>query len=215
VNGRIEAVCVSGDPRFRLPKRRSGIDKRPVAGRVAVHELGLDGDVQVEKRHHGGEGQAVYAYAQEDADWWERELDRELPAGAFGENLRTSGLDLVGAVLGERWQVGTALFEVTAWRTPCATFERYWGVPQLIKRFTARGATGAYLRVLQTGAVGAGDVVEVVSRPDHGLTVGEAFRIVTTEQSRLPELEPALEFLPLKDQPRLATRIAARTGARA
>jgi MOSC domain-containing protein YiiM len=215
VSGRVDAVCVSGEPRFRLPTRRSGIDKRPVTGRVAVHPLGLDGDVQVEKRHHGGEGQAVYAYAQEDADWWERELDRELPAGAFGENLRTSGLDLVGAVLGERWQVGTALCEVTAWRTPCATFERYWGVPQLIKRFTARGATGAYLRVLQTGAVGAGDVVEVVSRPDHGLTVGEAFRIVTTEQSRLPELEPALEFLPLKDQPRLATRIAARTGARA
>jgi MOSC domain-containing protein YiiM len=212
VSGRIEAVCVSGSPRFRLPTRRSGIDKRPVGGRVAVRDLGLDGDVQVEKRHHGGEGQAVYAYAQEDADWWERELDRELPAGAFGENLRTSGLDLVGAVLGERWQVGTALFEVTAWRTPCATFERYWGVPQLIKRFTARGATGAYLRVLQTGAVGAGDVVEVVSRPEHGLTVGEAFRIVTTEQSRLPELEPALEFLPLKDQPRLAARISAATG---
>jgi MOSC domain-containing protein YiiM len=215
VRGRVEAVCVSGDPTFRLPRRRSGIDKRPVPGRVAVGALGLDGDVQVEKRHHGGEGQAVYAYAQEDADWWERELDRALPAGSFGENLRTSGLDLVGAVLGERWQVGTALFEVTAWRIPCATFERFWAVPQLIKRFTAHGATGAYLRVLETGTVGAGDAVEVVSRPDHGLTVGEGFRIVTAEQDRLPELEPVLRFLPLKDQPKLAQRIAARTGARA
>ena len=215
MSGRVEAVCVSGDPRFRLPRRRSGIDKRPVAGRVAVGPLGLDDDVQVEKRHHGGEGQAVYVYAQEDADWWERELDRALPAGSFGENLRTTGLDLVGAVLGERWQVGTALFEVTAWRIPCATFERFWAVPQLIRRFTAHGATGAYLRVLETGTVAAGDAVEVVHRPDHGLTVGEGFRIVTTEQARLPELEPVLHVLPVKDQPKLAQRIAARTGARA
>jgi MOSC domain-containing protein YiiM len=215
VRGRVDAVCVSGDPQFRLPSRRSGIDKRPVSGRVAVGPLGLDGDVQVEKRHHGGEGQAVYAYAQEDADWWERELDRPLPAGSFGENLRTSGLDLVGAVLGERWQVGTALFEVTAWRIPCATFERFWAVPQLIKRFTARGATGAYLRVLETGTVAPDDAVEIVHRPDHGLTVGEGFRIVTTEQARLPELEPVLHVLPVKDQPKLAQRIAARTGARA
>ena len=215
MSGRVDAVCVSGDPQFRLPRRRSGIDKRPVSGGVAVGPLGLDGDVQVEKRHHGGEGQAVYAYAQEDADWWERELDRALPAGSFGENLRTSGLDLVGAVLGERWQVGTALFEVTAWRIPCATFERFWAVPQLIKRFTAHGATGAYLRVLETGTVAAGDAVEVVHRPDHGLTVGEGFRIVTTEQARLPELEPVLHVLPVKDQPKLAQRIAARTGARA
>ena len=215
MSGRLLAVCVAGSDLYALPTRRSGIDKRPVAGRVAVSPLGLDGDVQVNKKHHGGEGQAVYAYAQEDAAWWERELDRDLPAGAFGENLRTSGVDLLGAVLGERWQVGTALFEVTAWRTPCATFERYWGVPHLIKRFAARGTTGAYLRVLQPGAVGAGDGVVVLDRPDHGVTVGDAFRIVTTEQSRLPELEPALPHLPLKDQPKLAQRIAARTGARA
>jgi MOSC domain-containing protein YiiM len=218
VRGRLEAVCVSGADLLPLPDKRpnrSGIDKKPVTGRVAVEPLGLDGDVQVNKRHHGGEGQAVYAYAQEDADWWERELDRPLPAGSFGENLRTSGLDLVGAVLGERWQVGTALFEVTAWRIPCATFERFWAVPQLIKRFTARGATGAYLRVLETGTVAADDAVEVVHRPDHGLTVGEGFRIVTTEQARLPELEPVLHVLPVKDQPKLAQRIAARTGARA
>jgi len=214
---RVEAVCVSGvgDELYRLLSRPSGIDKRPVTGRVAVHPLGLEGDVQINKKHHGGEGQAVYAYAQEDADWWVRELDRDLPPGRFGENLRTTGLDLLGAVVGERWRVGTALFEVTAWRTPCANFAQYWGIPDLVKRFAARGATGAYLRVLETGKLGAGDPVEVVSRPDHGITVGEGFRIVTTEQARLPELEPVLGFLPVKDRPKLAQRIAARTGARA
>src|SRR4051794_30563593 len=112
---RLEAVCVSGPDLLPLPGRkpdRSGIDKKPVRGRVAVHPLGLDGDVQVNRKHHGGEGQAVYACAQEDAEWWADEVGRELPPGRFGENLRTSGLDLTGALLGERWRIGTALFEV-------------------------------------------------------------------------------------------------------
>ena len=217
-SGLVTAVCVSGPDLLAVPDRRpnrSGIDKRPVQGRVAVGRLGLDGDVQANRRHHGGEGQAVYAYAQEDADWWAAELDRELPAGRFGENLRTTGLDLTGAVLGERWRVGTTLLEVTASRTPCANFERFWGVPQLVRRFTAHGATGAYLRVLETGDVGAGDAVEVVSRPDHGVTVGLLFRATTTQRRRLPEIAPALDHLPLKDRPKLAARIAARIGASA
>ncbi|MGY1752419.1 MOSC domain-containing protein [Blastococcus sp. SYSU D01042] len=216
MSGRVEAVCVSGADLLPLPDKRpnrSGIDKKPVAGRVAVHRLGLDGDVQVNKKHHGGEGQAVYAYAQEDAEFWIAELGRELPPGRFGENLRTSGLDLRGAVLGEQWRIGTARFEVTAWRTPCANFARFWGVPDLVKRFAAHGATGAYLRVLETGDVGAGDDVEITARPDHGITVETAFRIVMTQRSRLPELAPALRHLPLKDQPKIAAKIAARSPA--
>jgi MOSC domain-containing protein YiiM len=218
VRGRLEAVCVSGSDLLPLPGRRpgrSGIDKKAVEGRVAVGELGLDGDVQVNRRYHGGEGQAVYAYAQEDADWWVAELDRELPAGRFGENLRLSGIDVTGALLGERWRIGTALFEVTAPRIPCANFARFWDdVPHLVKRFTAHGASGAYLRVLETGDVGAGDVIEVVLRPDHGVSTGLAFRAFTTEQRRLPELTPALTFLPVKDQPRIAAKIEARAASR-
>ena len=213
MSGRVTAVCVSGADLLPLPGRRpdrSGIDKAPVAGRVAVGELGLDGDVQVNKKHHGGEGQAVYAYAQADADWWETELGRELPPGRFGENLRTTGLDLRNAVLGEQWQVGTALLQVTAWRTPCANFARFWGVPDLVKRFAAHGATGVYLRVLQTGELGAGDDVQVVSRPDHGVTVETAFRIVMTQKSRLPELAPVLRYLPVKAQPKLTAQIEKR-----
>jgi MOSC domain-containing protein YiiM len=218
VTGRVEAVCVSGPDLRPLPDRRpnrTGIDKQPVPGRVAVGALGLAGDVQVNRRHHGGEGQAVYAYAQEDADWWAAELGRELPPGRFGENLRTSGLDLRNAVLGDRWQVGTALLEVTAWRVPCANFARFWDIPDLVKRFSAHGATGAYLRVLQTGEIGAGDVVEIVARPDHGITVETGFRIAMTENSRLPELAPALQFLPVKDRPKLAQKIERRLAAQA
>ena len=217
MTGRVTAVCVSGTDLLPLPGRRpsrSGIDKGPVRGRVAVHVLGLDGDVQVNRKHHGGEGQAVYAYAQEDADFWIAELGRELPPGRFGENLRTTGLDLRNAVLGEQWRVGTALLEVTAWRTPCANFARFWDVPDLVKRFATHGATGAYLRVLETGDVGAGDAVEVVGRPDHGITVERGFRIVMTEKPRIAELAPALRYLPVKAQPKIAAQIETRTGAR-
>ena len=218
MTGRIAAVCVSGPDLLPLPGRRpnrSGIDKRPVAGRVAVHGLGLDGDVQVNRKHHGGEGQAVYAYAQEDADHWVAELDRDLPPGRFGENLRTTGLDVSGALLGERWRIGTAVLEVTAWRTPCANFARFLDVPDLVKRFAAHGATGAYLRVLETGDVGAGDPVEVLARPDHGITVERAFRIATFHQSRLPELAPAVQHLPVKAQAKISERIQARVAATA
>ncbi len=210
--GTVLAVCVAGAGLLDIPGRgptRSAIDKQPVAGRVAVARLGLAGDVQVNKKFHGGEGQAVYAYAEEDAAHWAAELDRALPPGRFGENLRTAGLDLTGAVIGERWRVGTALLEVTAPRTPCAKFQAYWGVPQLIKRFTAHGASGAYLRVLEPGQIGAGDGVEVVSRPDHGVTLGLAFRAFTTERSRLAELAPVVDVLPGRDRPKVAAAVEA------
>ncbi|TFV67471.1 UNVERIFIED_ORG: MOSC domain-containing protein [Bacillus sp. AZ43] len=217
MSARVDAVCVSGPRPIRLPRAgdtTSAIDKRPVTGRIAVHPLGLDGDVQVNRRFHGGEGQALYAYAQEDADWWAAELDRELPAGRFGENLRTSGIDLTGAVLGERWRIGDVLVEVTAPRTPCAKLQAHWGVPRLIKRFTEHGASGAYLRVLETGAIGAGDPVEVVERPGHGLTIGTAFRAFTTERALLAELAPAREALPARNRPAVDAAVAERAGAR-
>jgi MOSC domain-containing protein YiiM len=217
VIGRLDAVCVSGADLLPLPGRkpdRSGIDKKAVAGRVTVHPLGLDGDVQVNRKYHGGEGQAVYAYAQEDADFWIAELGRDLPPGRFGENLRTTGLDLTGAQLGEQWRVGTTLLEVTAPRIPCANFARFWDEPQLVKRFTAHGASGAYLRVLEPGDVGAGDAIDVVFRPDHTVTIGLAFRAFTTQKYRLPELTPALQYLPVKDQPKIAAKIQTRTGVR-
>ncbi|CCG02501.1 MOSC domain-containing protein [Blastococcus saxobsidens] len=213
MTGRVDAVCVSGADLLPLPGRRpdrSGISKRPVAGRIAVGTLGLDGDVQVNRKYHGGEGQAVYAYAQEDADLWIAELGRELPPGMFGENLRTTELDLTGALLGERWRVGTTLLEVTAPRIPCATLARFWDEPQLVKRFTARGASGAYLRVLETGEVAADDEVTVVARPDHEVTIGLAFRAFTTQKYRITELEPALPHLPDKDRAKVAGKIARR-----
>jgi MOSC domain-containing protein YiiM len=187
---------------------QTGIDKRPVAHRVRAQALGLTGDHVLDTKNHGGLDQAVYAYAREDAAWWAAHLDREIAPGQFGENLSTEGLEVSGATIGERWAIGSALFEVCAPRIPCKVFAGFWGVPDLIKRFTERGAPGAYLRVLTEGEVGAGDQIDVVHRPAHGVTVGETFRALTTAPELLPRLLAAPE-LPGKVKDRVGRRLAA------
>jgi len=203
------AVCVVHAiiPDVGGKQDETAIDKRPVAGRVDVHRLGVSGDTQCDKAHHGREGKAVYAYAQEDADWWAAELERDLPPGRFGENLRTRGLDVTNALLGERWRIGTTLLEITCPRTPCLSFQGFWGVPRLIKRFLAYGAPGAYLRVLEEGQLRAGDRIEVDFRPDHDVTLGLALRALTVERRLIRTLAPALYALPDRDRPKVARLI--------
>jgi MOSC domain-containing protein YiiM len=163
----------------------TAIDKRPVDGPVRVRPLGLHADVQADRKHHGGEDQAVYAYADEDAEHFAAMLDRPVPPGLFGENLRTSGVEVTGAVIGERWRVGeTLLLEVTIPRIPCGTFARRMGVAGWVKRFAEEGRPGAYLRVLKSGPVAAGDSITVVDRPAHGVTIGDVFAGLTPEQAQ-------------------------------
>jgi MOSC domain-containing protein YiiM len=163
----------------------TGIVKRPVEHAVLVRppgpkttglHSGLVGDQIFDIKHHGGDDQAVYAYAREDYDWWEGELGRELPGGMFGENLTLAGVDVNGAVVGETWQVGGDLvLQATFPRIPCATFQAKMGERQWTKSFTKAGRPGAYLRVVESGEVRAGDVVRVVDRPAHGITIAESF----------------------------------------
>ncbi|MCX4527594.1 MULTISPECIES: MOSC domain-containing protein [unclassified Streptomyces] len=178
----------------------TGIGKRPVPGPVRVFApgpkgtagSGVEGDAVCDLRHHGGDHQAVYAYAREDLDRWEEELGRELPAGVFGENLTTSGIDVTGALLGERWRVGADLvLEVASARIPCRTFQGALGEPAWVRRFTRAARPGAYLRVIEEGAVRPGDRVEVLYRPDHEVTVGFWFRAFTTERALLPRTAAA------------------------
>ncbi|GGV22593.1 MOSC domain-containing protein [Paenarthrobacter nicotinovorans] len=160
----------------------TAIDKRPIEGPVKVHKLGIHGDVQASRLHHGGEDQAIYAYSQEDADYWSGELQRDLPSGIFGENLRVSGIETTGAVIGERWKVGLDVeLEVTSPRTPCATFQRVLGEPTWVKRFSEAGRVGTYLRVVKTGSISAGDHVHRTFIPKHGITVGQWFSDPTPE----------------------------------
>jgi MOSC domain-containing protein YiiM len=154
--------------------RRTAIDKRPVAAPVEVGWLGLAGDEQSDTENHGGREQALYAYAREDLDWWVERLCRELANGVFGENITTGGVDVTGALIGEVWQLGTAVVQVTSPRIPCVVFAGWLDEDHWVKRFANAGRPGAYLRVLEEGAVAAGDGIEVISRPDEHVTIAES-----------------------------------------
>ncbi|WP_327306676.1 MOSC domain-containing protein [Streptomyces sp. NBC_01298] len=175
---------------------RSGIDKRPVPGPVTARFTGLEGDLIVNTKAHGGPDKAVYAFAREDAAFWERELGRTVAPGNFGENFSTVGIDVTHAEIGERWRIGGAVFEVIRPRKPCRVFAGFWDVPDLVERFTANGAPGAYLRVLTEGEVSPGDPIEVVKRPGHGITVNLMLRALSTEPELLPRLLEAPEMIP-------------------
>lgn len=191
-----------GQPRAnpRDPAVLTGIDKRPVSGPVMVAApgpkgsgaVGLAGDRAYDVKHHGGPDQAVYAYAREDLDGWQAEIGRPLPSGSFGENLTTEGIDVNGALIGERWRVGPeVILEVCCPRIPCRTFQGWLGLAGWIKRFTEAARPGAYLRVISPGAVQAGDPVAIEHRPGHDVTVATTFRALTREPGLLPRLAAA------------------------
>ncbi|WP_213011340.1 MOSC domain-containing protein [Paractinoplanes toevensis] len=183
----------------------TGIDKRPVEHPVQVRapgpkttglHSGLIGDPIGDIKNHGGNDQAVYAYAREDYDWWEKELGRQLAGGAFGENLTTIGLDVCGAMIGEVWRVGDELeLQTTFGRIPCATFQARMEEPKWLKRFTKENRTGAYLRVVTPGSVQAGDSISVTYRPSKSVSIAEAFEVYMLDRPRLARLLDA-EGLP-------------------
>lgn len=163
----------------------TGIGKQPVEA-LAVRApgpkhgglgSGVVGDFIGDVAHHGGDEQAVYAFAREELDWWGEELGRDLPDGMFGENLTVSGMDVDAALLGERWAVGEeVVLEVSGPRIPCRTFSARMGERHWVKRFAARARSGAYLSVVTPGTVRRGDPIRVVSRPDHTIDVPTSFR---------------------------------------
>lgn len=219
--GRVLSVNVAVPERSTAKRTGiTGINKRPVDHPVEVRapgprttglHSGLSGDQIFDVQHHGGDDQAVYAYAREDLDWWQAQLGRELPGGLFGENLTTTGVDVNGAVIGETWRVGDhLLLQPAIGREPCATFQAKMGEPHWVRRFAQANRPGAYLRVLRPGAVRAGDRIEVVDRPAHGVTIAYAFRATFGE----PELLPALldvDALPDKIRTDVARRLSRRT----
>ena len=179
--GRVVAVCVVHE---LIPDRGgslplTAIDKRPLRGPVPVGRYGFRGDTQCDTANHGGLDQAVYVYAEEEAHRWAEELGYDVPPGRFGENLRTTGMAVTDAVVGEVWQIGEPgvgpLLEVRSPRVPCKTFAAWMDEPHWVKRFTLRGDIGSYFRVVETGEVAAGDPIEIVDRPGHGVTVRQVF----------------------------------------
>lgn len=152
----------------------TGIFKTPVPSRVMMRTLNLDGDRQADLSVHGGPNKAVYAYPSENYPFWRNELPGvELPWGAFGENLTTSGLQESDVCIGDRFTIGAAEVVVTQPRLPCFKLNLKFGRDDMVKRFLASHRTGFYLRVLREGEVGAGDEIVRVHHDERRVSVVE------------------------------------------
>lgn len=163
----------------------TAIWKHPVEGRVPLRGVNFRGDDQADRTAHGGPDKAAYAYAVEDTDWWETELERPLGPGAFGENLTVRGLPVSEAVIGEQWAVGTALLQVAQPRLPCFKLGLRMGDPRFLKRFARAGRPRTYLRILREGDIASGDAIHVVERPAHGVTSALVSRALLGERQLL------------------------------
>lgn len=181
------------------------IDKRPVEGPVRVTSpgpkgdgsVGLEGDRVGDVENHGGTEQAVYVYGNEDYAHFGALVGREFGPGAFGENLTTTGYDVNAALIGERWAgPGGLVLQVTGARIPCGTFRGWIDERGWLKTFTREARPGPYMRVVEPGHVEAGAELEVVHRPDHGVTVAMFFRAAMGERdlveqvASIPDLSP-------------------------
>jgi MOSC domain-containing protein YiiM len=189
-SGTVLSVNVGGVRKFEYRGRpaQSAIWKSPVSGRVAARGVNLDGDQQADREAHGGFDKAVYAYAVEDQRWWEREIGRPLSYGEFGENLNTERVEVNDALVGERWQIGSAVFEVSEPRIPCWRFGVRMNDETFPRRFSKAMRPGTYLRIVVEGEVGAGDEIRVVERPDHDLTIRDVFRIYMRDRDEVARL---------------------------
>ena len=155
---------------------RTGIFKLPTAEAVKVTKLGLEGDLIVSKKHHGGPDQAVYVYGVADYEWWSKELGRELVPGTFGENLTIGGLESTRFHIGDYLHIGKVTLQVTAPRIPCGTFAARMNDPQWVKRFRYAERPGLYCRVIREGSVKTGDAISVQRYTGETLSITEMFR---------------------------------------
>jgi len=161
---------------------------------VPLRGVNLRGDEQADREVHGGAVRAVYAYAEEDYQWWHEQRGEALPPGKFGENLTLRGIDVSGALIGERWRIGSAELRVTSPRVPCYKLAMAMDDPHFVREFAQALRPGTYLAVYEEGDVASGDPVEIVHRPNHSLTVAEMARIFLFERDRLGEMLRAPEL---------------------
>jgi MOSC domain-containing protein YiiM len=161
----------------------TGIFKEPIAGRVAVRTLNLDGDRQADLSVHGGKDKAVYCYAVEHYEFWKRELNgRALPIGMFGENLTTTGLAEESVHLGDRFAIGSATLVVTQPRLPCYKLGVRFQSDDMVKRFLASRRMGFYFAVTQEGDVGAGDDLTVIARDRNAVPVSDITQLFVAKR---------------------------------
>ena len=158
----------------------TSIFKKPVAGPVRVGQFNIEGDQQADLTVHGGENKAVYFYASEHYPAWKRELpDVEFPYGAFGENFTVEGLLESEVAIGDRLEIGTAVFEVSQPRMPCYKLGVRFNRLDMVKRFHRSGRSGFYARVIREGVVQAGDAIRRLPSAGQRITISESVRLST------------------------------------
>lgn len=176
----------------------TGIFKFPVDGPVVVRELNLDGDKQADLKVHGGPNMAVYAYPVEHYEYWREQLpDRELPWGAFGENLSISGIS-EDMHVGDRFKIGTAEFMITQPRMPCFKLGIKFEDQAFIKQFLDSERLGFYFKVMTEGVIEAGDSVEMISGNESGVSISD-IRKLYIRQGDKELLEQAVQVEALPD----------------
>lgn len=153
----------------------TGIFKEPVVGPVKANPFGLEGDVQVDLENHGGKDKAIYVYTAENYRFWEKELDNPpFPYGQFGENFTVSGMPDEAVHIGDIFQVGKIVVQVTQPRVPCFKLGIKMGTPSFVDTFLKSGRTGFYFRVLEEGEVCSGDPIVRVQEGTERLTIADA-----------------------------------------
>src|SRR5215216_5627832 len=178
----------------------TGIFKEPVAHRVMMRTLNLDGDRQADLSVHGGPEKAVYVYPSEHYNFWKRELpDMDLPSAMFGENFTTTGLFETEINIGNKFRIGTAEVMVTQPRMPCYKLGIRFGRTDIIKRFLASERTGFYFSVLKEGEVGAGDEIELLEKNVSGVRVVDVTRLYARDRENVDLIRRAIATRALPD----------------
>ncbi|ENY80668.1 MOSC domain-containing protein [Sphingopyxis sp. MC1] len=177
----IDALLTGKARRFGAKGEASAIDKRAVEGRRAVGALGIAGDEQADLSVHGGPDKAIHHYPRDHYDWWAETIgDHALlqDAGAFGENISTSGLTESAACIGDRYRLGSALVEISQGRQPCWKLGHRFGIATLPATVVTSRRGGWYYRVIEDGAVGAGDALDLMERPLPDWSVEHVFHLL-------------------------------------
>lgn len=177
-----EALALCTGRAAPLPDGKlSSIDKTAEEGPVRITRMGLEGDTQTDRKHHGGEHMAVHLYAAEHYPCWREEIPevtRLSAPGAFGENLHTHGFTERDVFIGDRFRLGNVLLELSMGRQPCSTLERHFQRKDMVKRIVANHRCGWYYRVLEEGVAEAGDMLELIERSQEKWSVQEAFALL-------------------------------------
>jgi MOSC domain-containing protein YiiM len=179
---------------------KTGIFKKPIAGRVVLRDSNLDGDRQADLSVHGGPNKAVYGYPSEHYPYWRGVLPgEELPWGAFGENFTTEGLLETSVSMGDRYRLGSAIIKLTTPRLPCFKLAAKFQREDMIQRFLQSGFSGFYFSVAEEGEVGAGDEFHFLAAEVPSLTIAEFNHLYLSPTPDLELLKRAVEVRSLPE----------------